>query len=122
MARFERGFTLLEIIFAVAVLGIAMGALMQSLGQSTKNSSYFRDKTIAHWVASNVVVEQQSNGKYPGIGKLEGKEDMAGHEWYWSVQVNDSGVPDVRQLEVEVRRDRQQKQAMAYLLALVGKP
>ena len=121
-SRMQRAFTLLEVLVALAVLSVALSAAIQSISQNTRNASYLRERTLAHWVGMNKVTEWQSGVKKVSLGKNTGSEDMAGHEWHWSVNVVESGVENVWQMQVEVRRDRSEKQALSNLMALVEKP
>jgi general secretion pathway protein I len=119
--RGQAGFTLMEVLVALGVLAIALGAIIQSVTATVGNTAYLRDRTFAHWVAMNKVAEIQSLNQFPGTGKSNGTMEMANHEWHWSVNVVDSGVEDVRRLEVEVRLEKDSKQALATLIALAGK-
>jgi len=118
-----KGFTLLEVLIALSVLAIALGAIIQSVAATTNNVGYLRDRTLAHWVAMNKVVELQvGTNDWPPLGNTDGTYELANYEWYWKVSVVEAGIKDVRRLEVEVRRDRDGKQALSSLIALVGKP
>ena len=50
------GFTLLEVLIALAVLALSMGAAIKAASDYTNNQAYLRDRTIAMWVARNVLV------------------------------------------------------------------
>ncbi len=118
----QAGFTLMEVLIALAVLAIALGAIIQSVAANTSNAAYLRDRTFAHWVAMNRVAEMQVRNEWPAKGTDRGTEQMANFEWNWQVVVNDAGLDDIRQIQVEVRRNRNDKQALATIIALVGKP
>jgi len=122
MSRHHRGFTLLEVLVALAVLAIALGSIIQSVASNTNNAAYLREKTMAHWVAMNKVAEIQVQQKWPDPGTDTGTEEMANHDWYWQVKVVDSGVDNIRRLEVEVRSEEDQEQPVSSLVALIGKP
>ena len=47
------GFTLIEVLVALIVVGLGMLAVIQTVSQTANNTSYIRDKTIAHWIAMN---------------------------------------------------------------------
>ena len=118
-----KGFTLLEVLIALSVLAIALGAIIQSVAATTNNVGYLRDRTLAHWVAMNKVTELQvGTNDWPALGNTDGTYELANYEWYWKVSVVEAGIKDVRRLEVEVRRDRDGKQALSSLVALVAKP
>lgn len=99
------GFTLLEVLVALAVLAFALASLVKGIGGNAANEAYLRDKTLAQWVAMNVAAEMQLEEKWPNKGKKQGNETMGGHEWFWRSEVSDTFDEDVRRLEVRVRAD-----------------
>ncbi|KHD05361.1 hypothetical protein PN36_31975 [Candidatus Thiomargarita nelsonii] len=99
--RYKQGFTLLEVLVALAILAIALAAAMKVSIENAENASYLRDKTLAHWVAMNVLTEIQVRGEWPAQKK--GRAMMAEREWYWTVKVT---VDDeLRRLEVQVHEN-----------------
>ena len=56
-SRSQSGFTLIEVLVALAIVTIGMGALLAALGSSADSASYQRDKTFAEWVALNRIEE-----------------------------------------------------------------
>ena len=118
------GFTLLEVLVALGILAVALGAVIQSVSQATSNISYLRDKTFAHWVAMNRVVELQAGSSWPSIGTNEGSEVMASHEWFWKETVSEPEelAQAARRVEIEVRRDRKSETPMVSVMTFVGKP
>jgi len=123
----QSGFTLLEVLVALGILAIALGAIIQSISQATSNIGYLRDKTFAHWVAMNRVVEIQVDKTWPDIGSDEGSEMMANHEWFWKETVSEPpGAEELaqaaRRVEIEVRRDRKSNKPLVTIMTFVGKP
>lgn len=55
--RRNDGFTLLEVMIALAVLAIALAAVIDKSIEAGANVSYLRDRTLAHWVAENRLAE-----------------------------------------------------------------
>jgi general secretion pathway protein I len=103
-ARTESGFTLIEVLVALAVLTIALAAVMRALSQSIDTSASLRDRTIAMWVAKNRLTIHQVERDFPALDTTEGNVDMAGREWRWREQVLPApGEPDMRQIHIEVR-------------------
>lgn len=98
----QRGFTLLEVLAAVAVLALVLGATITGASQYAANAGYLRDKAIASWVARNKLVELHAAPAWPAKGKSDGIEEMAGREWKWRTEVKDTPDPKVRRVEVYV--------------------
>lgn len=117
-----RGFTLLEVIVALAVLAIALAAVIKGVAANVDNMSYLRDRTLAHWVGMNKIVESQVRGDWPAPAKTEGKTSMAEREWYWKITMEKTPDPEVRRMAVEVRDRPDDDQALVRLTGFLGKP
>ncbi len=116
-----RGFTLLEVLVALAVLAVGLAALVQAGGAGARNAAYLKEKTLAHWVAMNKAAEYQLAGQWPGVGRRSGTVVMAGREWRWQVEVKATPDGDVRRLEVSVYPDRGEE-PLVRRIAFVGRP
>ena len=99
----QRGFTLLEVMVALAVVAIALAALVKGGSQSAATAAHLRDKSFAHWVAMNRVAELRLQPQWPETGETRSDEEMARRRWYTSAKVIATDDADVRRLEVEVR-------------------
>ena len=80
------GFTLLEVLAALLVLGIALTAWQLRMAQNLDGAAYLRDKTVATWVALNqleLLRIAERRGGTPRTGELQGTATMAGATWYW---------------------------------------
>lgn len=117
----QRGFTLMEVLVAVAVLAIAMGAIIKAGSENTANAVQLRDKTFAHWVAMNKATELRVERAWPGVGNSNGTVEMAERVWEWRLRVADTPDPDLRRLDIEVRVDGAEHSA-AVLVAFLGRP
>lgn len=119
----HRGFTLLEVLVALAVLAIAMAALIKGGAENTRAAAYLRDKTLAQWVAMNVIAEQRLSAGWPSTGTKRGMEEMAKHEWHWELKVAETFDEDVRRLEVAVRgSDDKEGAPLINLVAFLARP
>ena len=113
----QRGFTLLEVLVALAFMAIMLGTLFEGMNQYGHNGAQLKEKTLAGWVARNQVVEWQLIKPWPAPLQKQGKEKMAGHEWFWKVRISNTEDPEVRRLDVEVRKNEDAKNP---LISYVG--
>jgi len=100
--RHSPGFTLLEVLIALAVLALSMSAAIKAVADYTNNQSYLRDRTLAMWVARNVLIEYQVRKEWPKVGELKGSSEMGNREWRWLAVVSQTEEQELRRLDVEV--------------------
>jgi general secretion pathway protein I len=101
--RAARGFTLIEVLVALAIVAIGMAAVMGALTSSANTISYLRDKTFAQWVALNQIANLRLSGRQPPTGNSNGDTDFAGRSWHWRQEVVATQVPGVERIDVSVR-------------------
>lgn len=119
--RRQSGFTLLEVVVALAILAVALGALINASGKTATNLSHLRDKTIATWIADNRLAELYLAKLWPPTGTNTGPTEMADREWYWKVEVSATSDPDLRRVEVTVTRDEKREQPLTTVVAFLGR-
>lgn len=117
-----RGFTLLEVLIAVAVLAIALGAAVHSAGTVANTAAYLRSRTIGDWVARNRILKLQLADTWPSVGESDGNVKMAGERWHWHAKVSDTPDPDMRKIEVTVRPRDEPHGAETSLTGYLGRP
>ena len=117
-----RGFTLIEVLIALAVLAIALSAVIKGVGANANNAAHLRDRMLAHWVAMNKVTELQTDTAFPTPGVTTGTMLMAEHEWTWQVTVSTTPNATIQRLDVEVRSKKEDKQPLDSLIAYAGQP
>jgi general secretion pathway protein I len=130
MRRAAAGFTLLEVMVALVVLALALGALVQAGADYTRNQAYLRDRTFAEWVARNQLAIVQLSGDWPDIGQEKGEAELplAGsetpaREWRWLMQVTQTPEEDLRRLDIEVYPlDSDDESPLAVLSGFMEKP
>lgn len=99
----QRGFTLIEVLVALAILAFAMPTLFFAISSFTNKAIHYQDKTYAQWVALDKVAEMRLQTTWPAAGKSEGESDMADQSWHWEMEVKNTPDKDVRKLIVKVR-------------------
>ncbi len=101
-SRRHQGFTLLEVLIALAIVAMSVGALLGTITSSASNIIYLKDKTLAEWVALNRLTEVRIDQQMPAKGKRSGNTVMAGMRWEWQEEVVE--LPVVKGLfRIEVR-------------------
>lgn len=100
------GFTLIEVLVALAVLAIALSAVLAAMGQAIDITATLRDRTVALWVAQERAAQHQLQRAWPGIDTTEGTLEMAGREWRWRERVSTTEVPEIRRVDIEIRAPR----------------
>ena len=100
----QRAFTLIEVLVALFVVALGMGALMAALTSAADTTARLREKSFAEWVALNRISEMRLRGVAPAIGKTSGDADFAGEKWRWTQEVLDPGIAGIRRIDVSVAR------------------
>ena len=100
-----RGFTLLEVVIALAVVAIALLGLVRTAGLGARALSHEREATLANWVAANVLAETRLRERFPPIGRRDGRMDMGPIAFRWLLVVQASEDPAIRRLDVHVFPD-----------------
>ena len=98
--RGEQGFTLIEMLVALAIFSLAALALLRLSGATATNSARLADQAIAQIVAENVAVETLTDPGPPPIGTQAGQAVNGGRRWNWTRTVARS--PDARILQIEI--------------------
>lgn len=99
-----RGFTLIEVLVALAIVVVGIGALLGSMTSAADTTIYLRDKTFAEWIAFNRIAEVRLKGVMPTKGKSKGEvNDFAGRRWYWEQDVQSVAGPGMLRIDVSVR-------------------
>lgn len=101
----SRGFTLMEILVALAVVGIGLAALLGASARSTREAADLRDRTYAGWVAQNVLTEIRISPETLDTGRREGDEVLGGQRWTWTAEINAAAVPSLRHIMIRVGRE-----------------
>ncbi len=117
-----RGFTLLEVMVALAVIAIGLGAVITEASRNISNASLLQDKTLGHWVASNKIVEMQVKNEWPSAGEQKDDVEMVGRDWYLTVITIETPVDRIRRIDVEVRTDSGSERPIATVIAYLGQP
>lgn len=96
----RNGFTMIEIMVALAIFSLAALAMVRLQGYSVRSTANLGDSSIAWQVARNVAVEILSNPAPPTLGETGGEEVNGGQTWRWTA--NTAKTDDARIVKVEI--------------------
>ena len=109
----HKGFTLLELLVALAILSIVALTALKNNSSMIANASYLRDKTLGHWVAMNKAVELRLAGQLVVNDGQEGKTVMAERRWNWQVTGKATQDPDIQLVNIEVWSEMSDKSELS---------
>ena len=97
----QRGFTLIEVLVALALFGLAALTLLRLEGATMTNARMLEVRTAAEIVARNRAVETLTDPVAPSTGTVSGSEVQAGQRWLW-VRTT-TPMPDAGLVQVVIR-------------------
>jgi len=97
-----RGFTLVEVLVALAIVAIALAAASRSVALSTDSAHEYRLRVLSGVVAENRMAEFAARRAWPGVGLSEGTERQGGVDFRWRAEVFATPHPRLRRVEVRV--------------------
>lgn len=105
MSRPARGFTLLEVLVALAVVAIALGALARAASQAIDTQQALEERSLALWVADKVLAEMQLETAL-APGRRQGQESMGNRDWHWDALIQPAPGAELMRIDVAVYAER----------------
>ncbi len=119
--RFQQAFTLLEVMVALAVVAITMGAIIESGSAASRNALYLQEKTLASWIAQNQISWYRAQKQWTSKNNKKGITDMANFEWEWKMTIQKTDEPSLRRLDVDVYK-RGEDEIIASATGFMARP
>jgi general secretion pathway protein I len=117
--RSSAGFTLLEVLVALVIVGTALGASLRAVGSLTANSNGLRTALLATWSAENHLVQVRLARQFPSIGKRSFECPQGDHKFICQEEVLSSPNPRLRRVEISVYDVERPEQRIIKLVQLV---
>lgn len=101
-ATAARGFTLVEVMVALAIAALSLTAAAAAVSQMLDASTSMKERTYAAWIAHNKIAELRLSNVVPEVSESSGKITYAAREWSWEAVVSETGVENLYRVDVTV--------------------
>lgn len=118
----SRGFTLIEILVAVAILAVALAAVQRAGSLATDSARETRARLAATWAASNRVAELRARTQFPAPAATRIDVEQAGLSLVIDETVADTQNPAIRRVDLAVSDAREPGRVLATITAFVFRP
>lgn len=98
----EAGFTLIEVLVALAIVAIALGAGMRAAGVLTDNAVRLADVVAAQWCAENQLTGLRISRSFPGVGDADFSCEQLGHSYPGKLVTRPTPNPNFRRVDAVV--------------------
>ncbi len=120
-----RGFTLIEIMIALAIFAVVSAALIRNASLTVQQTGMIRERTLAWWVAENHLNELRSAPRteqnYPSIGRDRVSVRMADRDWELLVEVKETENKNMRRIEITAYNENDLEAALVTLSGFLGR-
>ena len=101
--RTHKGFTLIEVLLALAVIAIALTALLKATAQGVAHTQRLKEKSISHWVAMQGVSSIQLSLVAISLNQeITQVTSMLGQRWYWRAKLTSTPIKSMQQITITV--------------------
>jgi general secretion pathway protein I len=114
------GFTLIEILIAVAILAVALAATTRAASLATDNALETRQRLLATWAAQNRVAELRARNLFPSAGTSQLSAEQAGVALAIEQNVSSTPNPTIRRVDLAVSTARNPERVLARITAYVA--
>ena len=123
--RRTAGFTLLEVMIALAVFAAVSAALVRNAAVAVRQTTIIEERSLGIWVAENQLsqmrIQVRSDENYPALGTNRYAVNLADRDWEVVVKIAATENADIRRVEVEVSAAQQPDQVVADLAGFLGR-
>jgi len=122
-----RGFTLLEVLIALAILAVALAAASRAASVAADGSFALRQRLLAEWVAQNRLAELRlpqpasaaSTNRF-AAGETSGEESQGANSFRWTQTLSDTANASIKRVEIRVFLPNDPSYALATLVGYLA--
>lgn len=121
MSMRSGGFTLLEVLIALAILAVSATSIVRQTGNSLTQLSQLEATTTANLLAESQLDRLTASDMYPATGRASEGVSANGREWIIRTQISATSEPWLRKIEVSVSEQSADDQPLAILVGYKGR-
>lgn len=106
MRGHHHGFTLIEVLVALTLVGIALGAGIKAAGALTDNAERLARVSAAQWCAENTLTELRLTKQFPDLGEQPFGCEILGRAFTGKLRVSPTPNPLFRRVDADVLDDQ----------------
>ena len=102
--RVNTGFTLIEVVIALAIVSVALLAIFKSGSDAAQLQIAQRDRVYTQWVANNLLAEVQLaalSGRLSSVAR-SGTQHMGGSSWNYSIKIETTAMQNLNAVTIEI--------------------
>jgi general secretion pathway protein I len=115
-----KGFTLIEILVAVAILAIAMAATTRAASLATDSAVDTRQRLLATWAAQNRVAQLRALHIFPAVASTRLTAEQGNLALVIDETVTDTPNPIIRRVDLAVSDARDPARVLGRMTAYVS--
>lgn len=116
----HRGFTLLEVLVALAVTAITLGAGFRAADAITQNATRLDEVIAAQWCADNQLTALRLSRGFPGVGDADTSCEQLGRTYPGKLVTRPTPNPSFRRVDAVVSNE--QGQVLVTLSTVLPRP
>ncbi len=104
-SRQANGFTLIEVLVALVIVAVTLGAGIKAAGALLNNAQRLAEISEAQWCADNQLTGLKLAKVFPDVGESSFSCEQLGHSYTGRFTVAPTPNPNFRRVDTQMRND-----------------